>query len=163
MSQNKSTSSRKPFRQKIIDLEKELDETKEKMMRALADFDNYRKRMEKDMKEVIIREKEKTILPFLEIYENIKMVSNEVCHEGLDMTINLFEKTLDDEGIGEIDAIGKKFDYNLHHAVATKKVKGEENIIIEEIKKGYMMKGKVIRPSYVIVAKGDKNGKGNRN
>lgn len=163
MSEGKKKSAKKTLRQKVKELEKELEDKKEKMMRLLADFDNYRKRMEKEVNELAEKEKEKLLLRFLEVYENLQMAYKEISHEGLHMVMNQFKKVLNDEGIEEINAIGKKFDYNLHHAIATKKSKEKDGIIIEEIKKGYMLNGRVIRPSYVIVAKGDGNGKDNRN
>ncbi|OYT60946.1 nucleotide exchange factor GrpE [Thermoplasmatales archaeon ex4484_30] len=163
MSEGKKKSTRKPLRQKVKELEEELEEKKEKMMRLLADFDNYRKRMEKEVNELAEKEKEKLLLRFLEVYENLQMACKEIENEGLQMVMNQFKKALNDEGIEEINALGEKFDYNLHHAVATKKSKEKDGIIIEEIKKGYMLNGRVIRPSYVIVAKGDGNGEDNRN
>ena len=163
MSEDKKKIAKKTLRQKVKELEEELKDKKEKMIRLLADFDNYRKRMEKELKETVEREKEKLLLRFLEIYETLQMACKEISHEGLHMVMNQFKKALTDEGIEEIDALGKKFDYNFHHAVGTKESKGKDGIIIEEIKKGYMLNGRVIRPSYVIVAKGDENGKDNRN
>ncbi len=163
MSESKKKGVKKPLHEKVKELEKELEDKKEKMIRLLADFDNYRKRMEKEVKESAEKEKEKALLRFLEIYETMQMACNEISHEGLHMVMNQFKKALIDEGIEEIMAIGKKFDYNVHHAIATKESGKEDGVVIEEIKKGYMLNGKVIRPSYVIVAKGDKNGKGNRN
>ncbi|HDN50710.1 MAG TPA: nucleotide exchange factor GrpE [Thermoplasmatales archaeon] len=162
MSENRKKTSKKPLREKVAELERELSEKQEKVLRLLADFDNYRKRMEKEMDERVRREKEQMLLRFLEVYETLQMACQEIEHEGLQMTLNQFKKVLADEGIEEIEAVGKPFDYSLHHAVATKK--GEKDgTIIEEVKKGYVLNGRVLRPSYVIVAKGDENGKSDRN
>ncbi|HEC77479.1 MAG TPA: nucleotide exchange factor GrpE [Thermoplasmatales archaeon] len=155
MNQERKKTSKKTLRERIAELEREIEEKKDKMTRLLADFDNYRKRMEKEIKEIGKREKEKLILKFIDIYENMKMACNEISHKGLNMVMNQFKKILNEEGVEEINAVGEKFDHNLHHAVATRKSEGEDGIIIEEIKKGYMLNGRVIRPSYVIVAKGD--------
>lgn len=163
MTQERKKTSRKTLRERVEELEREMEEKKDKIMRLLADFDNYRKRMEREIKEVGEREKEKLILKFIDVYENMKMVCNEISHEGLNMVVKQFKKILDEEGVQEINAVGEKFDHNLHHAVATEKSDEEDGTIIEEIKKGYTLNGKVIRPSYVIVARGDENGKSNRN
>lgn len=163
MSQERKKTSRKTLRERVAELEKEIEEKKDKMMRLLADFDNYRKRMEREIKEVGEKEREKLILKFIDIYENMKMVCSEISHEGLNMVMNQFKKLLNEEGVEEIDSVGKKFDHNFHHAVAVKKSDEEEGTIVEEVKKGYMLNGKVIRPSYVIVARGDENGESDRN
>lgn len=162
MSEHSKKTSKKPLREKVAELEQELSEKQEKILRLLADFDNYRKRMEKELEERVQREKEAMLLQFLDVYETLQQVAQELEHTGLRMTLNQFKKMLADEGIEEIEAVGKPFDYSLHHAVATKQ--GEKDgTVVEEVKKGYMLNGRVLRPSYVIVAKGDENGKSDRN
>jgi len=148
---------------KIAELEKALKEKEERILRLLADFDNYRKRMEKEMKSTAAREKEKVLLKFIDIYENLCSAYESIKDEGLGIVVSQFKKALQDEGVEEINAVGKKFDYNLHHAVATEKSNDEEGTIIKEIRKGYTMNGKVIKPSYVVVSKGDENGKDSGN
>ena len=74
--------------------------------------------------------------------------------EGLKLMLNNIEQFFDKEQIKCIDCVGKKFDHNLHHAVSTIEKEGcEDETIIEEVKKGYMMNDKLLRPSQVIVAK----------
>ena len=133
------------------------------MLRLLADFDNYRKRMEKEVEITAAREKEKLMLKFIDIYENLCSAYKSIKDEGLGIVVSQFRKALEEEGVKEISAVGKKFDYNLHHAVATEESNEEEGIVIKEIRKGYTMNGKVVRPSYVVVSKGDKNGKNSGN
>jgi len=94
MSEGKKKSTRKPLRQKVKELEEELEEKKEKMMRLLADFDNYRKRMEKEVNELAEKEKEKLLLRFLEVYENLQMACKEIENEGLQMVMNQFKKAI---------------------------------------------------------------------
>ncbi|MCD6147331.1 MAG: nucleotide exchange factor GrpE [Thermoplasmata archaeon] len=160
----KSKASRKsPYKKRIEELEGELKAKEEKVLRLLADFDNYRKRMEKEMRSAAAREKEKLMLKFIDIYENLCSAYKSIKDEGLGIVVSQFRKALEEEGVKEISAVGKKFDYNLHHAVATEESNEEEGIVIKEIRKGYVMNGKVIKPSYVVVSKGDKNGKNSGN
>jgi molecular chaperone GrpE len=162
MGADKKKTVTKPLREKVKELEEELENKKEKMLRLLAESDNYRKRIEKEAKEATEKEKENLLLRFLELYDTMQMACHKTSHEGVTMVMKQFKKMLAEEGVEEINSIGKKFDYSFHHAVATKQSEKEDNIILEEIKKGYMLNGRVIRPSYVIVAKGDKNGEDNR-
>ena len=71
--------------------------------------------------------------------------------------MNNVESFFEKEQIRYIECIGKKFDHNLHHAVtAINKEDCEDNIIVEEVKKGYMFNEKLLRPSQVIVVKNEK-------
>ncbi|MFN4226730.1 MAG: nucleotide exchange factor GrpE [Candidatus Ratteibacteria bacterium] len=143
-------------------LDKKIEELNDKYLRTLAEFDNYRKRIEKEKRDLIKYGNENLILqliPFDEIFENVlKMIdensSSEVIKKGLELLKKEFEKFLESQGVKKIIAKGEKFDPNLHEAVGiieTEEV--DDGIIIEEDKSGYMYKDKVIRPSMVKVAK----------
>jgi molecular chaperone GrpE len=150
------------LRNTIENLEADIAEKNEKVLRLLADFENFRKRGEKETADCIRRERERLLLAFLEVYETLQMACKDSDHEGLHTVLRLFKKVLENEGVTEIDAVNRPFDINLHHAVAT--APGEpENTVVEEIKKGYLLDGCVLRPAYVLVAKGDTHGKSNRN
>jgi len=158
------TGKKSPTKKRIEELEKSLSEKEEKIIRLLADFDNYRKRMEKEMADTAAREREKLVLKFVDIYEGLQSAHENIKDEGLGIVVNQFKKALGEAGVEEIETVGKKFDYNLHHAVATEKSDGhEEGRIIKEVRKGYTMNGKVIKPAYVVVSKGDKNGESSGN
>lgn len=155
----KSKTVRKsPYKKRIEELEGKLKEKEEKLLRLLADFDNYRKRMEKEMTGVTAREREKLVLKFVDIYESLQSAQENIKDEGLGIIVNQFGKALGEEGVEEIETVGKKFDYNLHHAVATEESdEHDEGVVVKEIRRGYVMNGKVIKPAYVVVSKGDKN------
>ena len=75
--------------------------------------------------------------------------------------ISNIEKLFEKEQIKCIECVGKKFDHNIHHAVTTiDKGDCEDNLIVEEVKKGYMLNEKLLRPSQVIVVKKEKKCKG---
>ncbi|HHH78143.1 MAG TPA: nucleotide exchange factor GrpE [Thermoplasmatales archaeon] len=161
----KSKTARKsPYKKRIEELEGELKEKEGKIIRLLADFDNYRKRMEREMSDVAAREREKLVLKFVDIYEGLQSAHENIKDEGLGIVVNQFRKVLGEAGMEEIETVGKKFDYNLHHAVATEESDGhDEGVVVKEIRKGYIMNGKVIKPAYVVVSKGDKNGESSGN
>jgi len=163
MSNTKSTGKKKDssvkknvsLKQEIEQLKKELKENKEQLLRSIADFQNYQKRM---VKELELREKEikeKYLSELIDLNELLKKAyADKDPREGLKLMIDNIEKFFEKEQIKCIECIGKKFDHNLHHAVTTlEKDDCEDEIIVEEVKKGYMVNDKLLRPSHVIVAK----------
>ena len=91
----------------------------------------------------------------VKIYELLKKASKDKNpKEGLKLLISNIEKFMEKEQIKPIDCIGQKFDHNLHHAITTiEKNECDDNIVIEEVKKGYILNDKLLRPSHVIVSK----------
>ncbi len=153
----------------IDDLRKEIEEkekTKEEYLdylkRLQADFDNYRKRIEKEKREIIQLANQELIEKFLHVLDNLERAEDaakktkdiEALIQGIDAIIKQFKKILEDEEVTPIKAVGEKFDPNLHHAMA--KVETNEypdETIVEELQKGYYYKSRVLRPSLVKVAK----------
>jgi len=139
-------------------LKEEIKEKEEKLLRSYADFQNYQKRMEK---ELTVREEEtkkKYLYELLDLNELLKKAyEDNNPKDGLKLMINNIEKLFEKEQIKCIDCVGKKFDHNLHHALSTvNKDECEDNTVIEEVKKGYTINEKLLRPSQVIVVKKEK-------
>lgn len=153
----------------IEDLQKEIEEkdkSKEEYLdylkRLQADFDNFRKRIEKEKREIIQLANEELIEKFLNVLDNLERAEDaakktndiDALIKGIDAIIKQFKKILEDEGVTPIKAEGERFDPNLHHAMA--KVETDEypdETIVEELQKGYYYKSKVLRPSLVKVSK----------
>lgn len=133
----------------------------DRLKRSMAEFDNFRKRSEKekatmfDMGVGSIAEK---ILPVVDNFERAmaaapKEGDGKVFAEGIAMIYNQLKKTLEDLGVKPIDCVGQPFDPNFHNAVMH--VEDEslgENVVAEELLKGYMYKDGVLRHSMVKVA-----------
>lgn len=150
-------------------LEKSLEEEKKraedylKRLKYLqADFENYRKRVERERSEIIKREKAQLITRILVVLDELELAvknwredeNNEVLVEGVRMIFNKLNKLLCEEGLCEIEALGKSFDPELHEALLTVQTDEQpNNTVIEEVRKGYMLDGRVVRPSIVKVAK----------
>jgi molecular chaperone GrpE len=118
-----------------------------------ADFENYKKRVEKESKDIVKYanlDLIKSILPILDTFEKALLVSKD---EGFKMIYNGLKKALEKNGVKEIKTIGEKFDVDRHEAVLTVTGKGEDNIIVEEVEKGYFLHDRVARPAKVIVNK----------
>jgi molecular chaperone GrpE len=127
-----------------------------------ADFENYRKRVEKERGETLNREKTRLITRLLVILDELELAikngknaqNKDTLVEGVEMVFNKFQKLLCEEGLCEIEALGKPFNPELHEAALIVQTDNHpNNTVIEEIRKGFMLNGKVVRPSSVKVAK----------
>ena len=161
-SSTKKKDPNKKYKEQINSLEeqlketkKDLKETKDKLLRSYADYQNYQKRVEKNLKQTEIETKQIYLSEFIDIKELLlKALQDEKPKEGLRLILKQIEHFFNEEHISYIDCIGEQFDHNLHHAVTTiEQDDCKDNTIIEEIKKGYMIKDHVLRPSHVVVAK----------
>ncbi len=141
--------------------DQKIDELTDQYRRTLAEFDNYRKRTEKEktaMFEVGAKDIIEKLLPVIDSFERgLATVSEEQKAEpfvdGMDKIYKQLVKQLEDAGVKEIEALDKEFDPNLHNAVMH--VEDEnvgENIIVEVFQKGYTYRDSVVRHSMVKVA-----------
>ena len=162
MTAKKSTGKKKnsdSLKKEFKKLKQELKEKEDKLLRSYADLQNYQKRMEKELQINEEETKKKYLSELIDLHELLKKAyEDNDPKEGLKLMINNMEKFFEKEQIKSIDCIGEKFDHNLHHAVTTiEKDDCENETIVEEVKKGYMMNDKLLRPSHVIVAKKKEN------
>ena len=149
----------KKLEKKVKQLQQELKEKNDKLLRSYADFQNYQKRMEK---ELIFKEEEtkkKYLSELIDLNDLLKKAYDDKDPKnGLKLILNNLKNLFEREQMQCIDCVGKTFDHNLHHAVsAMEKDECEDGTIVEEIKKGYLINDKVLRPSQVIVAKKKEN------
>jgi molecular chaperone GrpE len=140
-----------------------------KMKYLMADFDNYRKQMEKQLASKAESIKAELLLKFLNIrddYLRALSVARQskseqgggVVIEGLEGILKNIDSLLASEGVREIEAVGTPFDPNVHDAIAySTRDDLAENTVTAEIRKGYMLNGKVLRPSLVEISKIVKN------
>ena len=143
------------LRNEIENLSNEAKEQNDKLLRCLADFDNYKKRITKERQSSEFQMKKKYLLEILDIKELILQAKKDTNpKQGLRIILNQLDKFFESENIKYIECVEKPFDFEYHHAMTTvEKQDCEDNIIIEEIKKGYLVEDKVLRPSQVIVVK----------
>jgi molecular chaperone GrpE len=139
-------------------LKTERDEVKELLLRRQAEFDNFRKRTEKERSEYvqyagmeIVRE----ILPILDDFDRARKVEggSPEYTKGVDLIYTHLSETLKKVGLEQIETAGKTFDPHLHQAVERVEAKdAPEGTILGEFQRGYNFKGKLLRPSMVKVA-----------
>jgi len=129
--------------------------------RAQADFMNFKRRNEQDRAEYARFANANLMLELLPVLDDLERALEHVPPklariawvEGINLIYRKFKATLESQGLTQIEALGKPFDPNLHEAV--RQDKGKEGIIIEEIRKGYQLHDKVIRPTMVVVGNGE--------
>jgi len=154
---------------KTEELQKQLDELHAEkdnifaqLQRVSADYANFQKRSAKQIADSITYEKEKIIkslLPTLDNFEhalqNIRSSDTpEALIKGVQMVYDHMLDTLRSHSIEQIKAVGEKFDPSLHRAILTQSApERQDNIVLNEHRKGYTLNGRTIRPSEVIVNK----------
>ena len=139
-------------------LNKDLQEKKDRLLRLQADFDNFRRRSAKEREEisaVVTQNFCKDMLPLLDNFERAMAAETkdvEAFQKGVEMVFTQFQEILKKNGLEHIEAIGQKFDPNFHQAVMrVEDPDKEDDTVAQELQKGYMVKGRVIRPSMVQV------------
>lgn len=134
---------------------KELTET---LQRVQAEFENYKKRVDKEKQEFCDYAKEDLIRKLLPLIDNFELAlkhkkSDKEFHKGVELIYAQLITILENEGLKPIKALNEKFDPYKHEALLAEKSSKEENTILEELQKGYLLKDKVIRPSKVKVSR----------
>ena len=140
------------------DAAEELKGANDRYLRLLAEYDNYRKRSQKERDSLYADIKSDTVAKFLPVYDNLvralsQSTEDEAYRKGVEMIMNQFNSTLEKLGATRIECLGQKFDPTLHNAVmhVEDEEKGE-NEIVEVFQEGFLMGEKVIRFAMVKVA-----------
>ena len=133
----------------------------DQLQRAQAEFANYKKRIERERQEFVSLANAaliSSLLPILDDFERAldtvpDDLQDQTWVDGLLLIERSLRKTLEEEGVSEIDSVGKTFDPEFHHAVVREESSEyEEDEVISELQKGYRLHDKVLRPSMVRVA-----------
>lgn len=137
--------------------EKDDEGWNEKYMRLMADYQNYRRRTEKEKADVYSYANEKIMTELLTILDNFERALGQECTDesygkGMELIFKQFQDVLTKSGLKEIEALGKDFDPNFHHAVLTDdNDQYESGQVTAVLQKGYTLNEKVIRPAMVRV------------
>ncbi len=142
--------------------EQEIARLNDRLLRVVAEFDNYKKRVARDRAELTRTANEELLLEFLPVLDNLeralaaarKTDSTEALAEGVDLVLRLFQAVLERSGVKPIDSVGQPFDPNVHQAVAAvESAEGADQTVVEEVQRGYWLHTKVLRPAMVKVAR----------
>jgi molecular chaperone GrpE len=155
---------RESFKERLKAAESKAETNYERLLRVTADFENYKKRMEKEMNEFRRFANEsliKEILPIMDNLERALKIEYEKdgdafdgMKKGVEMTLKGLKDSLKKFGVIPMDALEKPFDPNFHQAVSQEASdKYPENIVTQELQKGYMLGERLLRPPMVVVSK----------
>ena len=143
-------------------LQREVAQLKDQLLRKEADFQNYRRRMAREVSDSRRVGMVETSTPFLQLFDLFDMAmkaadkSDNVAalKQGLEMILAQYDKAIDELGVQKFDAIGATFDPQWHDAVAYENNEAAEGVIIKQWNCGYKMGDKLLRPARVIVSSG---------
>ena len=150
-----------------IDLQAQLDaanlradDNYNKFLLAMADFENYKRRIERLREEQAVSHHKRLLLKFLPVIDNLERAvgfddeSNGGLRDGVQQTLRGFEAVLANEGVRAFSVKGQPFDPNIAEAIGTQKADGvDDDVVIEEVQKGYKLGDDLLRPAKVIVSK----------
>lgn len=141
---------------------KEKNDLEDKMVRAHAEFENARKRIERDKIDFAKYANERMILEFLPILDNLEIAEKHIkeakdfkaVQEGVDMIQGQIQEFMKDLGVERIKSEGEVFDPHVHEPLMVDPASDKEDgIILEELKPGYRLNGKLLRPAMVKISK----------
>lgn len=151
----------KQSQEKIIELEKQLNEYKDAYLRKAAEFENYKHRVDKEQGNLLKYAGEVVVKNILPVYDDLERsldhISNENSFEslkkGLELVFEKFTKVLNTQGVKKIEAKGKPFNVDLHEALMQQPAEGvDPHTVLEVIEQGYIYKDKVLRHAKVVVS-----------
>ena len=149
----------------VAGLQADLDRFRDLATRSRADFENYKKRSAREKEEAIkyantsLLEK---LVPIVDHFElGLEAVRGEdeksPIYSGMSLVLKQFQDFLAENGLQPIDAVGRKFDPNLHEAIAHEPSdEVPEGIVIRQTRRGYQLRDRLLRPSAVVVSSGPK-------
>src|SRR5256884_8091779 len=150
---------------KIAELESAMAEAKDRHLRLAADFDNYKKRARQEQIETIQHASADLIarvLPVLDDLHNVLDHKPEGIEEswvrGLELSVRKLEEALGTHGLQPIESVGARFDPKLHEAVGHEEpAEHPEDTVVTELRRGYRLRDRVVRPALVKVARAPQN------
>jgi molecular chaperone GrpE len=146
--------------EKIDELESEINQLQDRLLRKAAEFENYKRRTENDQLNLLTYAAESFIVNLLPILDDLERTmkhiddddNDDAVKEGIKLLYNKFNNILDAQGVKKIDSVGKTFNVDYHDALMQQKDESvPAHTILEEIETGYLYKDKVIRHAKVIV------------
>jgi len=147
------------LKRELADEKKKNGELLTRLMYTQADFENYRKRMDKEMKDAGESLAKSLVTRLLVVQDELDLAAKHVksgkgdseLKEGIGMVKNNLEAALESVGVERIEAVGRPFDPSVHEAVAKTQGASERDMVAEEVRPGFKFRGQLLRPSMVKV------------
>ena len=144
----------------LNEAQQQIDELNERVVRLTADYDNYRKRAQRDKIEARQFANQGILEKLLPVLDNFEMAiiavkdADPSVRDGVQMIYDQLLSVLKAEGVEPVDAVGKQFDPNLHEAISQEESdEVEEGEVISQIQRGFILNDRLVRPARVVVAK----------
>ena len=156
------------LRKELEEVRRRAEESLSSLQRVAADYENFKRFAERERSGAVERERARLLLSFIEVYENLERAleagrgelgDGSALMRGLHMTLESARALLEREGVRDIEAIGAGFNPEFHEAVCfVPDTQHPEYTVVEEVRRGYTLNGRVLRPSKVTVATGARAG-----
>ena len=144
----------------LKEAQEQIDELSERVIRLTADYDNYRKRAQRDKAEVRQFANQGILEKLLPVLDNFEMAivavkdADPSVRDGVQMIYDQLLGVLKAEGVEPVDAVGERFDPNMHEAISQEESEeAEEGEVIRQIQRGFNLNDRLVRPARVVVAK----------
>ena len=138
----------------------QIDELNDRLLRLTAEYDNFRKRSQREKNESRQFANQHLLEKQLPVLDNFEMAlaaaenADPAIRDGVQMIYDQFLSVLKDAGVEEIDAGGELFDPNIHEAISQKETtEVDEGIVVQQVQRGYKLNDRLVRPARVVVAK----------
>ncbi|MGQ9583401.1 MAG: nucleotide exchange factor GrpE [Thermoplasmatota archaeon] len=162
------TTEEEGLRRQLEEANRRAEETLSSLQRVAADYENFKRFAERERGEAAARERASLLRAFVDVFENLERAvetgrkelgAESALLRGLEMTLDGARELLEREGVRRIEALGARFDPGVHEAVCFVPDPGHpEYTVVEEVRRGYTLNGRVLRPSKVAVATGTTGG-----
>jgi len=148
---------------RLTELQRQVEDFKDKFLRSRADLDNYRKRVQRDLQDTRTAERTATLAPILQVYDHFLMAQAHAAQasdpatvaEGMRLIADEFAKALTTLGVERIEAAGLPFDPAFHEAVSAE---NSDTVpagqVLRQFKPGYRLRDQLLRPAVVVVSNG---------
>jgi molecular chaperone GrpE len=156
-------SSEGDLDEKLREAESKAEDYYDRLLRASAEFDNYKKRTTREMRDVVRYANEKLFKELLFVVDNLERAIDAVEQDnpdddpllqGVRLTLAEVEKILERNNVTPIEALGQAFDPNFHQAMMQEETEEQPaNTVIKEMQKGYVLHDRLLRPAMVVVSK----------
>jgi molecular chaperone GrpE len=144
----------------LVDAREQIDELNARVLRLTADYDNYRKRAQREKEDVRQFSNQGLLEKLLPVLDNFEMAITAVkeadpsIKDGVQMIYDQLFAVLKDSGMEPIDAMGEAFDPNLHEALSQEETtNANEGTVVQQVQRGYKLNERLVRPARVVVAK----------
>jgi len=149
---NSKGSAKKNNDDEVSELKAKAADLEDQLLRAVADYRNQQMRFEEEKREFVKYANRELLLRLIPAFDTLFLAEKFVADEGIKLTIKHLQESLKEVGVEKVAADGEKFDAQVMEAVATGD--GEEGKVLEVLRPGYTLNGKLVRPAQVKVGKG---------